>query len=385
MMNTSQTNKKIAPATKIRKAAALNIVACVPRVIKVFRKPAATYRGPFREITTETDRQIGSYTIGKVLGEGGFGRVLEATSPSGEIVAIKTVPLARSVNSSTEASVMIQYGNKCPNLMGMREAMCTPTNRYMVMSKGAMDLATLLMTTDVFYKQSDAVQQAMKGILLGVRYMHRHGIAHLDIKWNNIMVLTEAIDQNNNLIPWRRLDSNCFLVSDFGCAKFSKESTFKRGINAETAPENAVEMEGWRGTMQFMAPEIIQDSCSDARSADMWSFGISLLPFMKLMDLEDVFALEEESETLDRSAALATALEEVSETLDRLAALATEGKLDEHSQVLRDFLDYLEGCGAALVCPQEKHFHDLLMRCLKVDPSARITAGQALRHPFFKY
>jgi serine/threonine protein kinase len=90
-----------------------------------------------------------------------------------------------------------------------------------------------------------------KQIVDGVEYLHKSGVAHLDIKLENIL-----FDRENN----------CAKLFDFG-----KSFIFK---NSETG--ESFKVSGIQGTINYMSPEEFTqpDFCPD--KADVWAVGILL-------------------------------------------------------------------------------------------------------------
>jgi serine/threonine protein kinase len=82
-------------------------------------------------------------------------------------------------------------------------------------------------------------------ILDGVEYLHTVGVAHLDLKLENIMY-----DEENDTIK----------LIDFGEAVLLEETEFF----------------GPRGTLQYMCPEMLEFSRFSATKADLWCCGIIL-------------------------------------------------------------------------------------------------------------
>lgn len=96
-----------------------------------------------------------------------------------------------------------------------------------------------------------------------LEYMNNENIVHRDIKLENILV-----DQNMNL-----------KLADFGFA----------------TNKNITQLNSFRGTQSYMAPEIRQGKVYDGRQTDIFSFGVVLFtlvvgyfPFSKA-DLKDQF------------------------------------------------------------------------------------------------
>ena len=99
----------------------------------------------------------------------------------------------------------------------------------------------------------DVAKGYMRQITAGLAYLHSHGLAHLDLKPDNIL-----------------LDGTltCYL-SDFGTSKFIKK-------RYEVQQEGELsQLSGFRGTPAFAAPEVISVHTYDPFAADMWSLGVT--------------------------------------------------------------------------------------------------------------
>ncbi len=96
----------------------------------------------------------------------------------------------------------------------------------------------------------DRCRQIFRQILSAVCYLHRRGIAHLDIKPENIL-MTKMGKRKKRL-----------KLIDFGLA-----------VDMGTRPY--VALERMCGTMELMAPEVLKTSHASCLS-DMWSLGVVL-------------------------------------------------------------------------------------------------------------
>ncbi|EKF39225.1 protein kinase, putative [Trypanosoma cruzi marinkellei] len=127
-------------------------------------------------------------------------------------------------------------------------------------------------------------------ILAGLEYLHQHKIVHRDIKPENILV-----DRNKHVF-----------LADFGVAEVFDTSNRERmeammheslmAIRASggTHQGQGISIQGTKGTMLFMAPELWKGDSSYASPVDMWALGVTLyilltgmLPFITLDDIMD--------------------------------------------------------------------------------------------------
>jgi serine/threonine protein kinase len=92
-------------------------------------------------------------------------------------------------------------------------------------------------------------------ILVAVDYLHSRGIAHLDIKPENILIAGDKIVK----------------LTDFGCSENGRR---------ENGPWGG-------GTLMYSAPELLRGYRADNRPADIWSLGILIFAlFMKVLPFQ---------------------------------------------------------------------------------------------------
>jgi len=157
--------------------------------------------------------------------------------------------------------------------------------------------------------------------LNGVNYLHLHGIAHRDLKPENIL-----LDSRGNI-----------KISDFGLARF-----------------DSTHMNSLCGTPHYVAPEVIRlgfgvvstENGGYSKGVDMWSLGVSLyhiltskLPFLA----EDRMVLFQKIE---------------------------RGQYDLPAELWQGISDEAK---------------DLVRRLLDINPATRISAEQALNHPWITH
>jgi len=188
---------------------------------------------------------IGEYVIGKLLGTGTFGVVKKGRHiKTKKEVAIKIVNKARTEKSGStvliEREIRILKQVKHPNVIECFEVIETETNWYMIMeliSGGEL----LDYIDDRAWVSEKEASKFFTQIIAGVKYLHKTGIYHRDLKLENIM-----LDSSLNV-----------KIVDFGLSAFDEGKELKRQC----------------GSIHYIAPEVLQGPYNGAK-ADIWSCGV---------------------------------------------------------------------------------------------------------------
>jgi serine/threonine protein kinase len=206
------------------------------------------------------------YEVGKIIGEGAYSQVRLAT----EISSGKRVAMKLFKNSNEEAKVnmheaeileSLHHKNIIRIIEYNQDADIKKVNRTKKVSFIVSELAEKGSLYD-YIKASKSMSESLSKhlfsqILEAMQYMHSEGIAHRDIKSENIFI---AKDHRIKL-------------GDFGFA-----------IHAQTSQENV-------GSSYFMAPEICNGQLYNWMASDVFSLGVLLFfmvvgkyPFVKAAD-----------------------------------------------------------------------------------------------------
>ncbi|CAJ2674625.1 unnamed protein product [Trifolium pratense] len=189
------------------------------------------------------------------LGEGGFGTVFKGNLRSGPFVAIKMLGKSKGHGQdfvSEVATIGRIHHLNVVKLLGFCIEGSKRALIYEYMPNGSLDKFIFAKegSINLSYKQ---ISDISIGIARGIAYLH-HGcemkILHFDIKPHNILL-------DENFIP---------KISDFGLAKL------------HSIDNSIVTMTGIRGTIGYMAPELVYKNIGGVSyKADVYSFGMLLM------------------------------------------------------------------------------------------------------------
>lgn len=91
------------------------------------------------------------------------------------------------------------------------------------------------------------IRRRLKDIASGLQYLHQNGIAHLDVKLENVVI------------------NSCSTAKliDFGCARYVKDCT------------ESSKYSSFGGTLHYLAPEVVETSSPvPSTSSDTWALGV---------------------------------------------------------------------------------------------------------------
>ena len=218
-------------------------------------------------------------TFGKELGSGGFGAVWHCIRRQKDdkgnvsidiyackIIDIKTFMLRNTLHEAVtkmlrEANIIkdLNHDNivKVEQVFHIHDQMTgfpmVRTLFFMTLCDG--DLNGLLKQKSNKKLTENEAKRVMCDVCQGLKYLHDHHIIHFDIKPANILYKIDSIT-----------GQLCFKLSDFGLAK--------RFADADTKISTA------GGTDRFKAPELNRKGQSDAKKADIFSLGSTLIEML---------------------------------------------------------------------------------------------------------
>ncbi|XP_072972419.1 mitogen-activated protein kinase kinase kinase 1-like [Typha angustifolia] len=263
----------------------------------------------------KSKRKFMSWTKGVLLGNGSFGTVYEAISDEGVFFAIKEVSLLDQGSNAQQC--IIQLEQEITLLSQFEhENIVQYYGTYKEETKLLifLELVTHGSLASLYHKyclQDTQVSAYTRQILNGLVYLHDRNVVHRDIKCANILVHVNGSVK----------------LADFGLAK---EMTKLNGLKS------------CRGSVYWMAPEVINPKSTYGPAADIWSLGCTVLEMLtRQIPYPDL----------------------------------------EWAQAF-----YKIGRGERPPLPNSlsRDARDFISQCTKVDPHDRPSASQLLEHPFVK-
>ncbi|KAF5945177.1 hypothetical protein HYC85_015405 [Camellia sinensis] len=327
------------------------------------------------------------YKILRKIGEGTFGQVLECWDREAkEMVAIKIIRSIKKYREAAKIEVDVlqllgrydRSGSRCVqirNWFDYRNHIC------IVFEKLGPSLFDFLRKNNYRSFPVDLVREIGRQVLECVAFMHDMRLIHTDLKPENILFISPDYVKipDYKVASWSLKDGSCF-------KRLPKSSAIKVIDFGSTAYEHQ-DHNYIISTRHYRAPEVIL-GLGWSYPSDLWSVGCIL------MELCSGEALFQTHENLEHLAMMERVLGPIPQHMLK--------RVDRHAEkyVRRSRLDWPEGATsresikAVLKLPRLQNLvmqyvdHsagdliDLLQGLLRYDPSTRVTAHEALRHPF---
>lgn len=265
---------------------------------------------------------------------------------TGEIVALKKLKLDEEkqgfpITSLREINALMSCRHE--NVVGIREVVVgdTLTQIFIVMDFIEHDLKTLLTLMPSPFLQSE-IKTLLSQLLSAVAHCHKNWILHRDLKTSNLLM------NNRGTIK----------VADFGLARRFGDPVGVGGLTQLVV------------TLWYRAPEILLGAKEYSTAIDMWSVGCI---FAELLLKEPLFQAKNE-------------LELISMIFKLLGPPTPTNWPDYHSLPLSSSISIPQQVRSL----RQKFGHiitsagvDLLSSLLAYDPEQRLSAEEALNHPYF--
>lgn len=339
----------------------------------------------------------GRFKVDKVLGQGTFGKVVSAYDVKNKVSCavkiIRAVPKYRDA-SKIELRVLTTLAVSDPKnrqrFIHLRECFDYKDHICIVTDLLGMSIFDFLKSNKYLAFPASHVQSFAKQLLSSVAYLHNLGLVHTDLKPENILLRDSTSYmgelRNHPKYTTRRVlnDTRIHLI-DFGSAVFNDEY------------HNSVV-----STRHYRAPEIILD-VGWSFPCDIWSIGCILVEFctgealFQTHDNLEHLALMQRviGKPVDRRLLHQARMQKSSgaELLNAVGKInypnsTTKKGSEKHVQATRLLAAQLN-CNAIPHMSDAspmfwESFLDLLNRIFEYDPLERITAREALDHPWLK-
>jgi cell division control protein 7 len=224
--------------------------------------------------------------------------------------------------------------------------------------------------------KGDLIKYYMHGLLSALAYIHSQKIIHRDVKPANF--LFDPVTRKGSLIDFGLCEDDLHLKAQQPLPEETESDDDYFDLKYPEKCQNRPRMIASRaGTRGFRAPEVLFSTWNQSSLIDIWSAGVILLsivtrryPFFKSPD--DLTSLVEMSMVIGT---------------DRLKAAARECGRRVRFPCETPGMDLVELCKSLNPWLEElevdETVFDLLAKMLEPLPSKRISAVDALGHPFF--
>eukprot|EP01055_Gregarina_sp_Pseudo9_P000520 Gregarina_sp_Pseudo_9__519@NODE_1332_length_1682_cov_43_081558_g1245_i0_p1_GENE_NODE_1332_length_1682_cov_43_081558_g1245_i0NODE_1332_length_1682_cov_43_081558_g1245_i0_p1_ORF_typecomplete_len392_score86_73Pkinase/PF00069_25/2e60Pkinase_Tyr/PF07714_17/3_9e40Kdo/PF06293_14/4_4e11Kinaselike/PF14531_6/5_1e11Pkinase_fungal/PF17667_1/5_3e09WaaY/PF06176_11/0_00023APH/PF01636_23/0_00077YrbLPhoP_reg/PF10707_9/4_2e02YrbLPhoP_reg/PF10707_9/0_022RIO1/PF01163_22/0_0069FTA2/PF13095_6/0_012Haspin_kinase/PF123 len=291
------------------------------------------------------------YRILRAAGEGTYGKVYiaEPIRHRDERVAIKILSLARrsdGIPATTIKEVALLKDLKHDNIVELRAVSLNTDCFALIFEACETDLGHVLDTQirNETYMNRRLVRDLMFQILSAIAYVHSKGILHRDVKPQNIL-LTERETRAK--------------LADFGLACVYDLSPPHEHKNCSAI------------TLWYRPPELLLGHSKYSTDADIWSAGCV---FAEMLATRTILNASTEIGQLRRIFGLLRIPPNVKKIYPELERLTSLSRLiNKQGPRLENLLPPIVDSWSI----------DLLMKMLDLDPSKRISAEEALKHPYF--
>ena len=281
------------------------------------------------------------YKILKTLGDGTYGSVVKAINKqTNEEVAIKK--MKKKFYSWEECMALREIKSLRKlnhiNIVKLKEVIRVNDDLYFVFEYMEQNIYQLMKDRTHDFPEVQ-IKSIMFQTLQGLSYMHKHGFFHRDLKPENLLVKGDAVK-----------------IADFGLA---------REIRSKPPFTDYV------STRWYRAPEILLRSTNYNSPVDIFACGAMMAEYYMLRPL---FPGNNETDQIYKTCAV-------------LGSPTQAQWPDGYKLASRmgfTFPKFVPTPLNQMIPNASESAIDLMMKMLTFDPQKRITAAQALKHPFFE-
>jgi serine/threonine protein kinase len=279
------------------------------------------------------------------LGEGTYATVFKGrVKATNEIVALKEIHLDSEEGTPSTAirEISLLKELKHVNILRLHDVIHTETKLVLVFEYCDSDLKKYMdKTGDRGALPEGVVKSFMYQLLKGTAFCHQNRVLHRDLKPQNLL-----INRKGEL-----------KLGDFGLARAF-------GVPVNTFSNEVV-------TLWYRAPDVLLGSRTYTTSIDVWSCGCI---FAEMITGVPLFRGKDNNDQLISIMRIIGTPDE--RTFKSMATVSPEINV-------KQFTRYSKVPFERIIPKASPQAIDLLERLLQFDPSKRITAQEALRHPYF--
>jgi len=275
------------------------------------------------------------------IGEGTYGVVYKAKDrQTGKVVALKKIRLdtdTEGVPSTAIREIALLRELSHPNIVQLLDVIHSNTRLFLVFEYLNQDLKKYMDTCTTV--DMALVKSYLYQLLSGIAYCHSHRVLHRDLKPQNLLIDTEGNIK----------------LADFGLARAF-------GLPVRSYTHEVV-------TLWYRAPEILLGCKIYSTAVDVWSIGCI---FVEMITRNALFPGDSEIDQLFK--------------IFRMLGTPNETvwpKVSNLKDFKSDFPKWQPQSFEKVVPNLEQSGIDLINQLLVYKPSRRISAKNAMHHPFF--
>ncbi|KAB8297272.1 hypothetical protein EYC80_002634 [Monilinia laxa] len=342
------------------------------------------------------------YSVLKLLGQGTFGKVVQAKDhlDNGKLVAIKIIRSVQKYRDASKIELRVlstlkandhENRNRCIHL---RDCFDYRGHICIVMDLLGQSVFDFLKGNSFVPFPNSQIQSFARQLFTSVAFLHDLNLIHTDLKPENILLCNSAYQA---FTYSRKIPSSSTTVSRQAAQRKVLLDTEIRLIDFGSATFQDEYHSSVVSTRHYRAPEIIL-GLGWSFPCDIWSIGCILVEFFT------GDALFQTHDNLEHLAMMEMVCDKKldSHLIQQVNAMAKRNggnpaqkyfrrlKLDyptaDTTRASRRFVKAMKSLDEIIKDQGRfsRNFLDLLKRIFVYDPSERITAKQALQHPWFK-